>query len=168
MRKSLTMLCLAATLALAGCSYRPLYGSSAGEPGVGASLAAISIPEPEDRVSQLVRNELLSSMQAGRGNEKYTLTLITEVANNDIIANRQPAVTRQSLQITVNYELMDKSTGAVVNRGTTFARASYDVIRQPFADLQAQTDATQRAAREASADIRTRLAAYFAKQQNNA
>jgi hypothetical protein len=63
---------------------------------------------------------------------------------------------------------MDKSTGAVVNRGTTFARASYDVIRQPFADLQAQTDATQRAAREASADIRTRLAAYFAKQQNNA
>ena len=37
--------------------------------------------------------------------------------------------------------------------------------RQPFADLQAETNATERAVHEVSADIRTRLAAYFAKQQ---
>ena len=62
------------------------------------------------------------------------------------------------------------STSSAASRcsssGTTFARVPFDVIRQPFADMQAQTDATERAAREVGADIRTRLAAYFATQQS--
>jgi hypothetical protein len=33
--------------------------------------------------------------------------------------------------------------------------------------MQAQKDATERAAREVGVDIRTRLAAYFAKQQQS-
>ena len=83
------------------------------------------------------------------------------------IDKKQPAVTRQAILITTNFELVDRSTGKVVNKGTSFARVPYDVIRQPFADLQAQKDATERAAREVGADIRTRLAAYFAKQQKS-
>jgi LPS-assembly lipoprotein len=60
---------------------------------------------------------------------------------------------------------VERSSGNVVNDGKTFSQASFDVIRQPFADLQAETNATERAVREVSADIRTRLAAYFASQQ---
>ncbi len=160
-----TILCVAAALALAGCGYRPLYGSAQGNGGVATSLSSIAIPEAQDRAGQLVRNDLLSSMQSGKGDDRYLLNLTTIVADNNIVAKRQPAVTRQSIQITATYQLVEKSTGTVVTQGTTFARASYDVIRQPFADLQAKTDATERAALEVSADIRTRLAAHFAKQQ---
>ena len=60
---------------------------------------------------------------------------------------------------------MDRSNGEVVTQGKTFSQASYDVIRQPFADLQAETNATERAVHEVSADIRTRIAAYFASRQ---
>jgi LPS-assembly lipoprotein len=159
------ILCVAAALALAGCGYRPLYGSAEGNGNVAASLSSIMIPEAGDRAGQLVRNDLLSSMRSGKGEERYLLNLTTMLADNNIVAKPQPNVTRQSIQITATYQLVDKSNGAIVTQGTTFARASYDVIRQPFADLQAQTDATERAALEVSADIRTRLAAHFAKQQ---
>lgn len=156
-----------AALVLAGCGYRPLYGSSATDPGVAGKLSSISIPEPTDRPGQLIRNELISSLQAGRGEEKYMLNLTTTVADNGVIQKKQPAVTRQAILITTNFELVDRSNGAVLTKGTTFARVPFDVIRQPFADMQAQTDATERAAREVGADIRTRLAAYFAKQQKS-
>ena len=104
MRRAPAILVVAAALLLAGCGYRPLYGSSSETAGVAATLSSVSIPEAEDRVGQLIRNDLLSSMRAGEGEQKYTL-------------------------------------------------------------LQAETNATERAVHEVSSDIRTRLAAYFAKQQ---
>jgi LPS-assembly lipoprotein len=165
MGKLPAILVFAAALVLAGCGYRPLYGTAQGDIGVATSLSSISIPEAQDRAGQLVRNDLLSSMQSGKGEDRYLLNLTTMVADNNIVAKPQPAVTRQAIQITATYQLVDKSNGEIVTQGTTFARASYDVIRQPFADLRAQTDATERAALEVSADIRTRLAAHFAKQQ---
>jgi LPS-assembly lipoprotein len=161
------ILLLAAALApaLAGCSYRPLYGSTSESAGVATTLSSIAIPEAEDRVGQLIRNDLMSSMQAGKGQEKYTLLLKPVVKRNGIIARKDPRITRDAIMLTVTYELVDQSSGSIVYEGKTFSQASFDVIRQPFADLQAETNATERAVHEVSADIRTRLAAYFAKQQ---
>lgn len=167
MSRAPAILLLVAALVLAGCGYHPLYGSSATNPGVAGKLAAISIAEPADRPSQLIRNELISSMQAGKGEERYLLNLTTTVQDNNVIAKKQPSVTREAILITTQFELVDRSNGAVLTKGTTFARVPFDVIRQPFADMQAQKDATERAAREIGADIRTRLAAYFAKQQQS-
>ena len=165
MPKLSAILLLVAALVLAGCGYRPMYGSSSTNPGVAGTLAAISIPEAADRPGQLVRNELVYSMQTGKGGDpKFLLNLTTSVADNSVFAKEQPSVTRQAILITTSFELVDRSTGKVVTKGTSFSRVAYDVIRQPFADMQAQKDATERAAREVGADIRTRLAAFFAKQ----
>lgn len=167
MSRLATTLLMVAALVLAGCGYRPMYGSSATSPGVAGSLSSISIPEPTDRTGQLIRNELISSMQTGRGEDKYMLNLTTTLADNGVILDKQPSVGRQAILITTSYELVDRSTGKILTKGKTFARVPYDVVRQPFADMQAQKDATERAAREVGADIRTRLAAYFAKQQQS-
>ena len=75
MRRAPAILVVAAALLLAGCGYRPLYGSSSETAGVAATLSSVSIPEAEDRVGQLIRNDLLSSMRAGEGEQKYTLLL---------------------------------------------------------------------------------------------
>ena len=167
MSRLATTLLMVAALVLAGCGYRPMYGSTATSPGVAGSLSSISIPEPTDRTGQLIRNELISSMQTGRGEDKYMLNLTTTLADNGVILNKQPSVGRNAILITTTYELVDRSTGKILTKGTTFARVPYDTVRQPFADMQAQKDATERAAREVGADIRTRLAAYFAKQQQS-
>jgi LPS-assembly lipoprotein len=162
MRSKPAILLLAAVLVLAGCGYRPLYSSSSESAGVAATMASVTIPEAEDRVGQLIRNDLISSMQAGKAEDKYTLMLKPVLKNSNVIDKPAPDVTRQAIVLAVNYELVDRSSGEVVTQGKTFSQASYDVIRQPFADLQAETNATERAVHEVSADIRTRIAAYFA------
>lgn len=165
MRRAQLILLMAVAVVLTGCGFRPMYGSSPGNAGVSAELAAIAIPEATDRTGQLIRNDLISTMKAGSGGNKYTLTLKTTVKNQGVIKKTLPAVTRQAVNIVVEYELMERASGNTITTGKTFSNVSYDVIRQPFADLQAQTDATERAALEVAGDIRTRLAAYFAKQQ---
>jgi LPS-assembly lipoprotein len=165
MRWTPAILLVSAALLLAGCGYRPLYGSSSESAGVAATLSSISIPEAEDRVGQLIRNDLLSSMRAGKGEDRYTLLLKPVVKRSGVIDKPQPNVTRDAITLAVTYELVERSSGSIVHSGRTFSQASFDVIRQPFADLQAETNATERAVHEVSADIRTRLAAYFATQQ---
>ena len=161
MQKAPAILLLAAALALGGCGYRPLYGSSAESAGVAATLASVSIPAATDRVGQLIRNDLISTMRSGTGEDRYTLLLKPVVRNNNVIDKPQPNVTRQAINLSVSFDLVDRVSGTTVHSGKTFSQASYDVIRQPFADMQAETNATERAAHEVSADIRTRLAAYF-------
>lgn len=165
MRKTQLIIVMAVAVVLAGCGYRPLYGSSPGNAGVSDELAAVTIAEAGDRTGQLIRNELISTMKAGTGGNKYALTLKIEEKDPGIIKKTLPAVTRQAVTLNVEYELMERASGTIVSSGKTFSSVSYDVIRQPFADMQAQTDATERAAIEVATDIRTRLAAYFAKQQ---
>lgn len=161
MQKAPAILLLAAALALGGCGYRPLYGSSAESAGVAATLASVSIPAATDRVGQLIRNDLISTMRSGTGEDRYMLLLKPVVRNNNVIDKPQPNVTRQAINLSVSFDLVDRVSGTTVHSGKTFSQASYDVIRQPFADMQAETNATERAAHEVSADIRTRLAAYF-------
>lgn len=152
---------LGGALLVGGCSYRPLYGSSGETEGVAVTLSSITIPEADTRVAQIIRNDLISGMRPS-GEERYTLIMKTEYKTSRVIGKVQPAVTREQVHVSVAYELIERQSGAAVTSGKTFAQASFDVVRQPVADTQAETDATERAAHEVSADIRTRLAAFFA------
>ena len=164
MRRAATILVACAALALAGCGYRPLYGSSVETAGVSASLSSVAIPEADTRLGQLIRNDLLSSMGSGSGGERYTLVLKPTVKRIGVIQKSQPNVTRQAVNVSVSFDLVERATGSTVHSGKTFSQASFDVVRQPFADMQAETNANERAAHEVAADIRTRLAAYFANR----
>ncbi len=153
---------LTCILALAGCGYRPLYGSTSDSRGVVQSLAAISIPEADTRLGQLIRNDLLSSMRpAGTAAEnRYSLIIIPVELRSPIIDRSLPNTTRGSVKVAVEFQLNEGSQ--TVHSGKTFSQVSFDVLRQPFADNQAEINATERAAHEVSNDIKTRLAAYFA------
>lgn len=155
----LAMICI---LALGGCSYRPLYGSASEDRGVVGELASISIPEADSRLGQIVRNDLLSAMRpAGTAaQDRYRLDMKLTRSRNNIIDRKQPNVTRNSVNVSVAFSLLDGTKE--VYSGKTFSQVSYDVVRQPFADMQAENNAVERVAHELSADIRTRLASYFA------
>lgn len=165
MRRAPTIILSCAALLVAGCGYRPLYGASSAAPaGVSAELSQVAVPEASDRTGQLIRNSLLPALGDGSGGERYTLRLATTLRKPAIIEQPQPAVTRQAVHLAVNYELVDRSSGATVHSGKTFSQVSFDVVRQPFADMQAETNATERAAREVAGDIRTRIAAFLASR----
>lgn len=160
--------CLVVLLSLAGCGYKPLYSSGSDGRGVVASLSSIAIQEPDSRAGQLVRNSLLSSMRpAGTAQENlYKLVLKPQVAQSPLVDQTLPGIKRIRMRLTVSYQLLEASSGSEVNSGKTFSAVSYDVIREPIADLQAESNAMDRAAREVAADIHTRLAAYMAGRRS--
>jgi LPS-assembly lipoprotein len=156
------MVTFACAAAVGGCSYRPLYGGSAAGGSVAVELAAISIPEAETRVEQIIRNDLLSAMRpaGSRGEQRYRLEINPTQRTTDIIDKPKPSTTRQAVTVSVEFSLLEGSR--TLYSGRTFSQVSYDLVRQPFADLQAENNAVERAAHELAADIRERLAAYFA------
>ena len=160
--------CLVVLLSLAGCGYKPLYSSGSDGRGVVASLSSISIQETESRAGQLVRNSLLSSIRpAGTSQENlYKLVLNPELTQSTLVEQTLPGIKRVRLRLTVSYQLIETGSGSEVNSGKTFSAVSYDIIREPVADLQAESNATSRAAREVATDIHTRLAAYMASRGN--
>ncbi len=160
--------CLVVLLSLTGCGYKPLYSSGSDGRGVVASLSSISIQETESRAGQLVRNSLLSSIRpAGTSQENlYKLVLNPELTQSTLVEQTIPGIKRVRLRLTVSYQLIETGSDSEVNSGKTFSAVSYDIIREPVADLQAESNATSRAAREVAVDIHTRLAAYMASRGN--
>jgi len=156
--------CLVVLLSLTGCGFKPLYSSDGDGRGVVASLSSISIQETDTRAGQLVRNSLLSSIRpAGTaGDNRYKLVLNPELSQSKLVDRSITGTDRIRLRLAVSYQLIETASGAEVNSGKTFSAVSYDVIREPVADLQAEANATSRAAKEVASDIHTRLAAYMA------
>jgi LPS-assembly lipoprotein len=146
------------------CSFHPLYGTRATEPGAAVELQAIAIPEAKTRLEQLIRNDLLSTMRpvGTTTAEKYTLVLQPMSYEQDAIVVTTGKVERRTVNVRVSFSLTETSSGRQLYAGKTFSLVSYDRTTQGFADLQAQTNAIERAALQISTDIRTRLAAHFA------
>jgi LPS-assembly lipoprotein len=149
---------------LSGCGMKPLYATDEGGDSVVAELSSISIPAPEDRLTQLIRNDLLSSIRpAGRGEgDRYTLELVATSRLDTTAKLNDLGADRRTVTVNVTYRLSERASSAVVYEGKTFSQVSYDETGQSFADLRARDNATERAAREVSQDIRSRLAAHFA------
>jgi LPS-assembly lipoprotein len=157
--------CLVLVGVAPGCGgFHPLYGTTVDSSPVASALAAVAIPEPETRLGQIIRNDLLSSMRpAGTAEpDRYSLAMTIQAQEEKTIESATiDRVLRRTIRLNVSFALTEHGTDRIVYRGKTFSQASYDEVGQSFADLQAKTDAAERAAHEVSLDIRTRLAAHF-------
>lgn len=152
-------------LALSGCQVSPLYGDRAGLDGSSATanvLASISVDPPSDRVTQLVRNELLFGLDSGTQNVQYRLALRATQSENVLGVGGTGAATARSVRVTANYQLFRLGDDEVLAANTVFATASYDSVEQRFANERAAIDAQARAAREVAATIQAQLASAIA------
>jgi LPS-assembly lipoprotein len=169
------VLLLAAALALGGCQVRPLYGtisSPAGSPALSEELSAIDIDtvqtasdEDLDRIGQVLRNELVFGFTRGReaAASRYRLKILIDRPVNEVGVERLADVP-SSYTVTVNasYVLSDIATGQTLTTGKAFASASFDFSSQRFANVRAQRDAEDRAAKIVAADLQARLASFLA------
>jgi len=157
------LLLVAASL-IGGCAMRPLYGVSSDERGVPAVLESVMIPEAENRLGQLIRNDLISAFRpAGSGEpDRFALNINSREREETAIEEKDSHIARRTVRVNAAFTLKDLSSGKMVYSGRTFSIVSYDRTGQSFADLQAYNNAIERAARVVSTDIRTRVAAYFA------
>ena len=157
----LALLCIVAGF-LSACGFEPLYGTTAEGSGVAAELSAIEIEEQDNRMGQLIRNDLLSSFASGNPQaSRYRLQFTAIAGSQALIENDNKDTRRFSYRVNVNYRLIDEKTGNELSAGKTFSQVSYDRTTSDFSNVQAETNAMERAAKEIGNDIRTRLAAYF-------
>ncbi|MFO1088899.1 MAG: hypothetical protein U1E46_04880 [Hyphomicrobiales bacterium] len=164
MRFLRSVVAVALLVSLAACGFKPLYGTDSQGLSVATQLNNVGVAEQSTRAGQLVRNEILATVPPGSGNYQYRLDLLPVVAETNTIEQRDTNTARLTYRLNVSFALIDVGTGKSVYKGQTFSFVSYDRVDSPVANVQARTNAEERAAREVGIDIRTRLAAFLASK----
>lgn len=153
----------AAGLALAGCGFQPLYGSSPGKGGVSEALHRVRIEPIPDRLGQKLRNFLLDRLNPTGTPRRpsHSLRVETSVSRTDFGIERDETATRALLVLSVSYALHSYSENRVVLSGLAKSTNSFNIVASDYATANAETDALDRAAREISDDIKNRLGLFF-------
>lgn len=166
-RRVVTLVVLTVLLtSVGGCTLRPLYGGPAGEE-TARDLAAITVDVPKSRLGAVLRDALIRELGASglAAEARYALRLQLERQRNALLVQLDDSITRYELILTARYDLVDLTEDRVLLRTASQRVASFNVVRQPYADFAAERDAEERAAIELARAVRNRLALFFAGQQ---
>ena len=157
-------------LGLAGgvgaCNFRPLYlAPGADNTATQSDLAAIEIQGLGGRLGYLLRNALLDELNPASLEipPRYVLDVSLSSRADPLGIQLDSTITRYNLALFAVFQLRDKTTSNVLVSSAVQRISSYNVSRQPFADLTAAHTAERRAAQEVATEIRTLLAVEFAR-----
>jgi LPS-assembly lipoprotein len=151
---------------LGACNFRPLYLAQGGDnSAVRTELAAIEIRGLEGRLGYLLRDALLDELNPATADvpPRYLLNVRLSSSARALGIQLDNTITRYNLALTARFQLREKAANEVLVASTVRRVASYNVSREPYADLVAAQDAERRAAQEVATDIRTLLAVQFAR-----
>lgn len=153
-------------LVLGACDFEPLYGGQGG----GATVVAaegLRVTTVRDRFGLQLRNNLLDRLTP-RGEPqraRYTLDIKVTRDKEGVAVGADSFVSRYNLRVTVDFQLFDReAAGAPILVGKAYSAAAFNVVRADFANLAAERDAEDRAAREIANDISQRVAVYLRRQ----
>jgi LPS-assembly lipoprotein len=154
---------LPSLLWLGGCGFHPLYGQASFDPQLREELAEIRVDPLFDRQGQLLRNALLTDLNpAGEpAKPRYHLAVALAVTESQQALQTDQTATRDVLYYNILFRLYEGSTA--ITAGTFHQVFSYDFLQEHYANVTAAADIQQRAATAISAEIRNRLAIYFAQ-----
>jgi hypothetical protein len=164
-RRHVLLLGLAA--AVGGCNFRPmLLAEGADDTPVRAELAAIEIRGLDGRLGYLLRNALLDELnpQSLPVPARYVLNVRVRSRAQALGIQLDSTVTRYNLTVYAAFQLRAKDGDAVLLNSSLDRISSYNVSREPYADLIASQTAERRAAELVGTGIGTLLASYFARE----
>jgi LPS-assembly lipoprotein len=148
--------------ALAGCGFRPLYGTHAGDPHVTSEMTSIYIRPMPDREGQLVHNALLVRFNPNGeiGATRFRLDVNVAVNEGQEAISRDATATRALITYAASYGLYEGNTE--LTSGGFDRIFSYDYVPEQYSNVSARADIGRRAAEEIADEIRNRIATYFA------
>ena len=157
----------AALAVLGACGFQPIYGSK-GTARTQMEMASIEVGIIKDRQGQQLRNFLLDRINPGGTPQSpnYTLT-VRLTSQKQLLALKKSALsTRSNLNFVAVFNLKGKNRYLGKNfSGTSKITVSYNILNSHFATLIAEENARTRAAKELSADISNRIAAFVRRSQ---
>ena len=157
---------------IAGCGFEPLYveKKTSGDwyydnefdTGIIEEMASVKIELIQDRIGQLIRNDLLDMLTPlGQPKRPKYLLMIDpqreavydQALRNDITA------TRKRVEYTVAYTMYED--GKEIVKGNSVAYGSYDILANPYSMTIAQKKVMKDSAQIIANDISLRIGAYF-------
>ncbi len=162
------MLAGLASLGLAGCGFRPLYGSVSDDTGVEARLGEINVLLMPERRGQLMRQALVTRLERGGAGvaRRYDLAVQFALGSEPIAIERDNSSSRVRLVGTATWTLLaqDAQRRTIVS-GSAREVDAFNVINQQFFAAALTSNAVQRRMVDALAEqITTQLAVHFSRQ----
>lgn len=150
-------LALPVLLLLAGCGFRPMYGSAL-EP----QLAAIYVEPIGDRDGYELRNRLIDLLHSdgSKAGKRYVLKVSLDENSQGIALRNDATITRYNQTLNAHYVLTD-AKGGVLTEGDQTNLSAYNVAVSPYATLAAAQDTSKRAAQDIAERIHLDLGAWF-------
>ncbi len=151
-----------ALLLLGGCGFRPMLAANS---GAGPALAQTRILMPPGRLGQQIWKEITARANPRGRPEKpvYELALQLKTRKEGLAIRQDETVTRFNLLLDADYTLYRLSDRKALLKGRLRSVSSYNVVVSEYANLAAEQDAENRAARQLALDLVDRLASYFQK-----
>ncbi len=151
-------LLLAATLALAGCGLRPLYGGGSNG-AVASALTQVEVGPVEGKAGWLVANALRDRLGAS-GSARYRLDIRLDDQIQGLGVRRDDSVTRERRTLRARYQLVDLADGAVLVDATAGSDAGIDVVQSEYATIAAENTALERLSGIVADEIVASIALY--------
>jgi LPS-assembly lipoprotein len=151
---------------LGACGFEPLYGDHGGVGGnTNAALASVRVAPIANRAGQLLYNKLRDRLNPrGKPVEPtYVLEVKLDEQSQQLLLEPDQTASRTNLVLRAEFQLRRIGSGETLLKGFSQATVGYDIVTSQFATLTSQQDARDRATKQLSEDISTRLALYFAK-----
>jgi LPS-assembly lipoprotein len=149
-------------LLLSAC-LQPVY-APAGRNSPQETLSKIEVADIKGRLGHYLKTDLQFALGGGSLPEApaYRLVAIPAATNRIAAVDRGSAVgDNVSSVVDVNYQLIDIATSTPILTSSVQALASFGRSTQRFANIQAQQDAEERAAKLAAEQIRTEILAFL-------
>lgn len=153
-------------LAVAGCGFRPMYGTTGSGGRVADEFSAIKVDPVANRTGQQLRNHLLDLLTPRGAPAKplYVLKVTLREKKSEVAVKSTGLATRANVRVNAKFALFDITSGDLLTDGSAQAFSSYNLTDSEFSNLTAETDTLSRATLIIASDIRSRLGAYFAEQ----
>lgn len=146
---------------LSGCQVSPLYADTPEGLRGNALIRSVAIDPADNRLEQQVRNELIFLLNGGAPETttpRYRVELTVLTTTQGILRDPDDSSpTGETIVFTAQYRLLDAATERELAARTQMVTTRYDSFEQEFADIRAQRDAENRAARELAERIRGEL-----------
>ena len=165
-RRGALLVPLAGMLALSGCGFQPMYARTESAPASPTDkMAVVRIAPLPDRIGQQMHN-LLRDRLNPRGQPRepaYLLNVSLSETRRELGLRKDETATRANLLLSASFSLREISSKRVLLNGSTLSVNSYNILTSQFATTFSENDARERALRELSDNIQTRLGIYFSK-----
>lgn len=151
-------------LFLAGCGFRPTYGTHSAYPGVSEDMATVHVLPIDNREGQILHTALVTKLSP-RGEPLkpvFALKVSLSVSETDAALQKDNSATRAFVTYRAHYTLSQGDE--VVDTGVVSRTMSYDYLLEHYANLVAAEDIRRRATQSIADSIRSELAAYFTRR----